>query len=171
MEASQFFALIVGAFFGAFGWLLVGLFLTRRANERTARAAARAVYFELAMNEIDIDVAATHGVFSALRRGAFDRLLPELTAWLQPEDMETVTRAYMSHAGYEQVQRDDKLPGPVKAAVLGRVQSEHAAASDVLRRKAFTEQEAARLTTLARSQTAAATQGGDSSIAARRGVS
>src|SRR5262245_64374153 len=131
MQFEQFLPLAVGAFLGAFGWLLVGLYMTRRANERAARSASRAVYFELAMNEIDIDVASTHGVFSPLRRGAFDRLLPELTAWLEPEDMETVTRAYMSHAGYEQVQRDDKLPAPVRAAVLGRVQSEHAEASDV----------------------------------------
>ena len=87
MEPSQFIALAVGAFLGAFGWLLVGLYLNRRANERTSRAAARAVYFELSMNEIDIDVAATHGVFSPLRRGSFDRLLPELTSWLAPEDM------------------------------------------------------------------------------------
>jgi len=169
MEVSQFIALAVGAFLGAFGWLLVGLYLNRRANERTSRAAARAVYFELAMNEIDIDVAATHGVYSPLRRGSFDRLLPELTAWLAPEDMEAVTRAYMSHTGYEQAQRDEKLPAPVKVAVLGRVQAEHAAACELLRRRAFTPQEAARLTTLARSQAASATGGPTSSPAVSRG--
>jgi hypothetical protein len=156
MELSQFIALVVGAFFGAFGWLLVGLYMTRRANERSARAAARAVYFELAMNEIDIDVAATHGVYSPLRRSSFDRLLPELTAWLAPEDMEALMRAYMSQSGYEQVQRDEKLPAPVKTAVLGRVQAEHEHACELLRKRAFTPQEAARLSTLAHSQSAAA---------------
>ena len=152
MELNQLLALMVGAFFGAAGWLVVGLYLSRRANERQARSAARAVYFELAMNEIDIDVAMTHGVFSPLRRSSFDRLLPELAAWLEPQDLEALAKAYMSHAGYEQVQRDDKLPAPVRAALLGRVQSEHAAASDLLRRKAFSVSEAARLSTLSNSQ-------------------
>ena len=150
MQVEQFVALAVGAFLGSFGWLLVGMYLTRRANVRAARSAARAVYFELSMNEIDIDVAATHGVFSPLRRSTFDRLLPELAAWLAPDELESLARAYMSHAGYEQVQRDDKLPAPVRMAVLGKVQSEHAQASEMLLRKAFTPKEAARLSTLAR---------------------
>jgi hypothetical protein len=166
MEVSQLLALIVGAFFGAFGWLLVGLYLSRRADERTARAAARAVYFELAMNEIDIDVASTHGVYNQLRRSAFDRLLPDLTAWLEPQELESIVRAYMSQAGYEQVQRDDKLPAPVRQAVLGRVKAEHAAASGLLRRKAFSASEAARLKTLAPSTDAPASN----SSAISRGV-
>ena len=152
MELGQLLAVILGAFFGAAGWLFVGLYMTRKANEREARSAARAVYFELAMNEIDIDVAISHGVFSPLRRGSFDRLLPELAAWLEPQELEAIARAYMSHAGYEQVQRDDKLPAPVRAALLGRVQAEHEAASNLLRSKAFSPSEAARLSTLASSQ-------------------
>ncbi len=152
MQPEQFIALAVGAFLGSFGWLLVGMYLTRRANVRAARSAARAVYFELSMNVIDIDVASTHGVFSQLRRSTFDRLLPELASWLASDELETLARAYMSHAGYEQVQRDEKLPPPVRTAVLGRVQSEHAQASDMLLRKAFSPKEAARLSTLARSQ-------------------
>ena len=152
MQVEQFVALAVGAFLGSFGWLLVGMYLTRRANERAARSAARAVYFELSMNEIDIDVAATHGVFSPLRRSTFDRLLPELASWLAPDELESLARAYMSHAGYEQVQRDEKLPAPVRAAVLGRVVSEHRQASEMLLGKAFSAKEAARLSTLARSQ-------------------
>jgi hypothetical protein len=149
VELSQFLTALVGAFFGAAGWLFVGLYLNRRANERAARNAARAVYFELAMNEIDIDVAAKHGVFNALRRSSFDRLLPELATWLEPDSLESIVRAYMSQAGYEQAQRDDKLPVPVRAALVGRVQNEHKQASDLLRRKAFTQKEQARLSTLA----------------------
>lgn len=152
MEFGQLLAVILGAFFGAAGWLFVGLYMTRRANEREARSSARAVYFELAMNEIDIDVAITHGVYSPLRRNSFDRLLPELAAWLEPQELEGLARAYMSHAGYEQVQRDDKLPPPVKQALLGRVQAEHEAASDMLLHKSFSPSEAARLSTLAHSQ-------------------
>jgi hypothetical protein len=151
MQLEQFVALAVGAFLGSFGWLLVGMYLSRRANVRVARSAARAVYFELAMNEIDVDVASTHSVFSPLRRSTFDRLLPELASWLAPDELESLVRAYMSHAGYEQVQRDDKLPAPVRAAVLSRVVSEHRQASEMLLTKAFTAKEAARLSTLARS--------------------
>lgn len=145
MELNQFLTALVGAFFGAAGWLLVGLYMQRRVHDRQARNAARAVYFELSMNEIDIDVAATHGVYGNLRRGSFDRLLPELATWLEPEELESIVRAYMSQSGYEQTQRDEKLPAQVKSALLGRVLAEHNAASTLLRKKAFSEREAARL--------------------------
>jgi hypothetical protein len=145
VELSQFLTALVGAFFGAAGWLLVGLYMQRRAAENQARSAARAVYFELAMNEIDIKVAADHLVFQPLRRGSFDRLLPELAMWLGPDELETIVRAYMSHAGYEQSERDDKLPAAVRTAVLRKVADQHATATDLLRGKAFTAREAARL--------------------------
>lgn len=149
MELSQFLPAVVGAFFGAAGWLVVGLYLNRRANDRAARNAARAVYFELAMNEIDIDVAAKHGVFNSLRRTSFDRLLPELATWLEAEELECIVRAYMSQAGYEQAQREDHLPAPVKSSLVARVLTEHRQASDLLRRRAFSRKEAARLSSLA----------------------
>jgi hypothetical protein len=147
VDLERLLPLFVGAVFGALGWLVVGMYLSRRQNERQARNAARAVYFELAMNEIDIDVAASHNVFGPLRRGAFDRLLPELATWLEPDELETIVRAYMSHAGYEQAQREESLPAPVKRALLTRVLTEHEEASGVLRRRAFSAKEAARLTT------------------------
>lgn len=166
MEVSQFLTALVGAFFGAAGWLFVGLYMQRRAHDRQARNAARAVYFELAMNEIDIDVATKHGVFGPLRRGSFDRLLPELATWLEAEELEAIVRAYMSHAGYEQTQRDENLPAPIKRALLGRVLSEHNAASSLLRQKAFSAREAARLSTMPR---AASTEAA-SAPAVSRGV-
>ena len=128
MDFDRFLPLVIGAIFGAAGWLVVGMFLSRRDNDRRARNAARAVYFELVMNEIDIDVATSHGVYGTLRRGAFDRLLPELATWLEPDELETIVRAYMSHAGYEQAQRETQLPASVKQALLARVLSEHEAA-------------------------------------------
>jgi hypothetical protein len=137
----------VGAFFGAAGWLLVGLFMTRRQTERQSRNAARAVYFELSMNAIDIGVAEQHLVFQPLRRGSFDALLPELATWLHADELETIVKAYMSHAGYEQAQRDDKLPVPVRSAVLQTVIVRHRAATDLLAHKAFSAQERARLST------------------------
>jgi hypothetical protein len=146
VELSQFLTALVGAFFGASGWLVVGLYLSRRQNERQARNAARAVYFELAMNEIDIAVAAEHLVFQPLRRGSFDRLLPEMATWCAPEQLEVVVRAYMSIAGYEQAERDGQIPEPVRKALLQKVLQEHRAATDTLRRSAFSPKEAARLT-------------------------
>jgi hypothetical protein len=149
MELNQFLTALVGAFFGAAGWLMVGLYMTRRANDRAARNAARAVYFEIAMNQIDIDVAAAHGVFGPLRRSSFDRLLPELATWLEAEELESIARAYMSHAGYEQAQRDDKLPTQVRSMLVKKIFEENKQASDLLRARAFSAREAARLSTLA----------------------
>ncbi len=149
MDPQQLLTLAVGAFFGAFGWLLVGLFMQRRQHEREARSAARAVYFEMAMNEIDIRVAAEHGIYQPLRRGSFDRLLPELATWLDPAELEKIVAAYMSQAGYEQAQRDENLPAPVRIALLGRVLTEHRAATLLLRRRAFSTRDAARLSATA----------------------
>ena len=149
MSFDQLLTAALGAFFGAAGWLLVGLYMARRAANHQARNAARAVYFELAMNSIDIKVAADHMVFQPLRRQSFDRLLPELATWLAAEDLEVIVRAYMSHAGYEQAERDAKLPAQVRAAVLQTVLVQHRAATDLLGHKAFSAQERARLSTSA----------------------
>jgi hypothetical protein len=147
LSFEQLLSAAIGAFFGAAGWLLVGLFMARRAAQHQARNAARAVYFELAMNATDIRVAAEHMVFQPLRRQSFDRLLPELATWLAAEDLEVIVRAYMSQAGYEQAQRDEKLPVQVRAAVIQSVLVQHRAATDLLRQKAFSEQERSRLST------------------------
>ena len=72
------------------------------------------------MNVTDIRVAADHFGFQPLRRGSFDRLLPELATWLDATDLETIVRAYMSLAGYDQAQRDEKLPAPVRVPCSGR---------------------------------------------------
>jgi len=137
----------VGAFFGAAGWLLVGIYMQRRQAERQSRNAARAVYFELTMNEIDINVAEQHFIFQPLRRASFDALLPELATWLHADELETIVKAYMAHAGYEQAQRDEKLPVPVRKAVLHKVLEEHHAATALLLRRSFSPSEAARLST------------------------
>lgn len=147
MTFDQLLTAAIGAFFGAAGWLLVGLYMQRRQADRQARNAARAVYFELAMNGIDVGVAADHLVFQPLRRGSFDRLLPELATWLDANELEVIVRAYMSHAGYEQAQRDAQLPASVRMALLRKVLEQNNAAADLLRRRAFSAGEAARLTT------------------------
>lgn len=150
MSFDQLLTAALGAFFGASGWLVVGLYMQRRASIKQARNAARAVYFELTMNAIDIKVAADHMVFQPLRRQSFDRLLPELATWLSAEELETIVHAYMSQSGYEQAQRDDKLPVPVRAAVLQTVVVRHRAATDLLASKAFSAQERSRLSTSAK---------------------
>ena len=149
MSFDQLITAALGAFFGAAGWLLVGLYMSRRASIKQARNAARAVYFELTMNAIDVKVAAEHMVFQPLRRQSFDRLLPELATWLAAEELETIVHAYMSQSGYEQAQRDEKLPVPVRGAVLQTVVVRHRAATDLLAHKAFSAPERSRLSTAA----------------------
>lgn len=145
MDLDRLITALIGAFFGAAGWLFVGLYMQRRLHERQARNAARAVYFELTQNEIDVDVAVRHNVFQPLGRSSFDRLLPELATWLDADELQTIARAYMSHAGYDQVQRETAIPGPVRTALLQRILGEHRAAADLLRKRAFSPAEAARL--------------------------
>ena len=156
MSFDQLLTAVLGASFGAAGWLLVGLYMARRAANKQARNAARAVYFELTMNAIDVKVAAEHMVFQPLRRQSFDRLLPELATWLAAEELETIVHAYMSQSGYDQAQRDDKLPVQVRAAVLQAVVVRHRAATDLLAHKAFSAQERARLSTSAETAASAA---------------
>ena len=146
MTAEQVASALIGAFFGAFGWLLVGLYMQRRSNDRQARNAARAVYFELTVNRINVDVALNHGVFQPLGRASFERLLPELATWLRADELETLTRAYMSHAGYQQLQTDASVPEPVRNGLLTRLAREHMAAIEAIAQRAFSRAERARLT-------------------------
>jgi hypothetical protein len=145
VDADRFLTALVGALFGAAGWLVVGLYIQRTQHERQARNAARAVYFELANDLVDVDIAVRHGVFGQLRRATFDRLLPELATWLDAMELQTIARAYSSHAGFDQLQRESHVPPPVKAALLQRILAEHVAAADLLRRRAFSAHDAARL--------------------------
>ena len=101
-------------------------FMHRRQTERQSRNAARAVYFELSMNAIDIKVAAEHLVFQPLRRGSFDCQLPELAHLAACRRARDDRQGVHGHAGYDQAQRDDKLPAPVRKAVLHKVLEQHA---------------------------------------------
>ncbi len=143
MESGQILTLVLGATFGALGWLVVGLFIARRQYLRQAKSAARAVYFELDVDRISVELARDHGVFQGLVRSSFDRLLPELATWLSVAELRTVTKAYMSHAGYEQVQRDPSIPAPVRSALLVRTAEAHVAALGVLSDRAFSPREMA----------------------------
>jgi hypothetical protein len=143
VEPAQVLTLVLGATFGALGWLVVGLYISRRQYERRAKNAARAVYFELDVDRINVELARDHGIYQGLVRSSFDRLLPELATWLSVPELRTVTKAYMSHAGYEQVQRDTAIPAPVRTALLARTAEAHAAALRVLSSRAFSPREIA----------------------------
>ena len=145
MDLGVLVPAIVGAICGALGWLIVGLYMTGRQNGRVAKNAGRAVYFELAMNRASVDVALEYGAFAPLGRSSFDRLLPELATWLEPEELQTVVAAYMSHVGYGQVSADLDLPSDIRQQALSGILATQARALDLLRGRLFTGDEARRM--------------------------
>src|ERR1700737_5530826 len=90
---------IVGAFVGVIGWLFVGVYIQRRQFMRQAKNGARAVYFEIEMNHVSVQVARQYGSYAPLSRTSFERLLPELATWLRPDQLQTIVTAYMGLAG------------------------------------------------------------------------
>lgn len=128
---------LFGAFVGAAGWLVVGLFLQRRDAVRRARSAARAVWFELRNNTLNVELARDHGQFLPLSRTTFDGLLPDLATWLPLDELEAVARPYQGHAGYEQAWRDDRLPTAVRGKLLSNLVEVHEGAANVLAGRAF----------------------------------
>ena len=138
---------IVGAICGALGWLLVGLYMARRQYARTAKNAGRAVYFELVMNRMSLDVALEYGAFTPLGRSSFDRLLPELATWLAPKELQTIVAAYMSHVGYGQAAEDRQLPDDVRHQALSGILGTQERALSLLRGRVFTDHEARRMDT------------------------
>lgn len=126
-----------GAIVGAAGWLVVGLFLQRREAERRARSAARAVWFELGINALSVELARDHAVFTPLSRATFDRLLPDLALWLPLGELEIIARAYQGHAGYEQAWRDPALPESVRPEILAGLATAQRKAHDCLAERAF----------------------------------
>lgn len=132
---------IVGAAFGALGWLFVGLYIQGRQNRRVARNAARAVHIELEMNRLNIVAAHDYGAFAPLTRAAFERLLPELANWLSAADLRTIAAAYMSHAGYEQARLSPELPEPMRKQALDAMLAAHDTALSLIGRLAFSRAE------------------------------
>jgi hypothetical protein len=132
---------IIGAGVGVVGWLLVGLFIQRRQFMRQARNAARAVYFELDVNQMNVEVARDYGSFTLLNRSSFERLLPELATLIGPAELRTIVSAYIAHAGYQQASSDPELPPEVRREALAAILAAHRDALDVLRRSAFSPAE------------------------------
>jgi hypothetical protein len=145
VDFEKLFIGAFGALIGVIGWLFVGLYIQRRAKDRAAREAARVVYFELAANHLNVFMALEYGAFGPLSRTSFDRLLPELAAWLPVEELQAVSVAYMGQAGYEQASREDDIPAEVRRRSLLAIHDAHRTAVRLLRERAFTPAEIARL--------------------------
>ena len=137
MDAERVALAAVGAMLGAAGWLVVGLFLQRRDAVRRARSAARAVWFELGINAVTVELARDHGVFSPLSRASFERLLPDLAVGLPLAELAVIARAYEGHPGYEQAWRDPSLPEEIRQQILGNVAGAQRTAHERLARRAF----------------------------------
>ena len=141
MDLDRIVPGVIGAFFGSLGWLFVGLYIQRHMMTRQARNAARAVYFELDVNRMNVEVARDYGSFTPLNRSSFERLLPELATLIGPAELRTIVSAYIAHAGYQQASTDSELPPDVRREALAAILDAHREALDVLRRCAFSRDE------------------------------
>jgi hypothetical protein len=141
MDVKIFVPAIVGACFGALGWLCVGLYMARRAAARQAKNAGRAVYFELSMNRLAVRMASEYDAFTDLSRTAFDRLLPELATWLEPGELQTVVSAYAGHVGYEQVRSDPSVPQNLRRQALAGILAAQERALALVGTRVFTPEE------------------------------
>jgi len=137
MDLERLLPGVIGAFVGVVGWLLVGLFIQRRQFMRQARNAARAVYFELDVNRMNVEVARDYGSFTPLNRSSFERLLPELATLIDARELRTIVSAYLAHAGYQQASSDLELPPAIRREALAAIIAAHEDALAVLRRRAF----------------------------------
>lgn len=121
--------------------MLVGLYIQKRAHDRQARDAGRAVYFELAANRLAIFLGAEYGTFGPLSRAAYDRLLPELATWLPASELQALVIAYLGHGGYEQAASDDELPDAVRYAALAALLGAHQTALELVGARVFSAKE------------------------------
>lgn len=144
---TQFILGISGALVGVIGWLLVGLYIQKRAHDRQARDAGRAVYFELAANRLAIYIAAEYGVFGSVSSSAYERLLPELATWFPAPELQALVVAYLGQGGYEQAANDVGVPEAVRKAALKALLEAHQTALGLVRHRVFSAREAASLNT------------------------
>jgi hypothetical protein len=136
---------ILGAFVGVIGWLFVGMYIQRRQFMRQAKNGARAVYFEIDMNHVTVQVARQYGSYAPLSRTSFERLLPELATWLRPDQLQTIVTAYMGHAGYSQASSDSEFPQELRQQALAGILESQERALDLLRVQAFSAKQARQL--------------------------
>lgn len=137
---------VVGAFVGVVGTLAVSLIVQRRDYVRRAWSSARAVFFELDVNRQSVELALRFGSFAPLGRSSFERLLPELATILDVAELQTITVAYMGHAGYQQMSTERDHPRAVREIALNGILAAHERALTVLRDTAFSDAERRALT-------------------------
>src|SRR5256712_13909218 len=125
MDIDRLLPGLIGAFVGVVGWLLVGLFIQRRQFIRQARNAARAVYFELDVNRMNVEVARDYGSFTPPNRSSFERLLPELATHIGPGELRTILLPHNPPAGYPHGSTAFRLPPPVRRATPPAVPAAH----------------------------------------------
>ena len=141
----QFLLGISGALVGVVGWLLVGLFIQKKAHDRQGRDAGRAVYFELAANRLAIYIADQYGVFGPVSSSAYERLLPELSTWLPAPELQALVIAYLGHGGYDQAANDESVPLEVRKQALSALLEAQNVAVRLLKHRVFSAHEAAML--------------------------
>jgi hypothetical protein len=142
MDLDRILPGVIGSVVGVLGWLFVGLYIQRRNVQREQRNAARAVYFELDVNRLNIGVAREFGTFTPLTRGSFERLLPDLAAWLPVDKLQLVVAAYLGHAGYGQASADADLGPAQRRMILDALLAAHERALEVLAARLFSPAEA-----------------------------
>jgi hypothetical protein len=136
---------LVGACVGSIGWLFVGLYINRRTGLAAARNAGRAVFFELELNRITVQLARDFGELMSLSRSTYEQLLPQLANLLRPADLSAVAAAYMAHIGYEQLRQPRDHPDDVRRAALTGILGAQEAAIARLKPVVFTPAEQAQL--------------------------
>jgi hypothetical protein len=130
MDLNQVFAALLGACFGSLGWLFVGLYINSRTARSAGRNAARAVYFELQLNQANVQLANDYGELLPLSRSTYEQLLPQLANLLTARDRSEVAAAYMAHIGYEQLRQSKNHPDDVRhQALAGILEAQQAAIS------------------------------------------
>ncbi len=142
MDLDRILPGVIGSMIGVIGWLLIGVYLQRRQSQREARNAARAVYFELDVNRLSLEVARDFGSFTPLARASFERLLPDLASWLPVDELRLVVAAYLGHAGYAQAASDSTIGAGQRRMILDALAAAHEAALDVLAARLFSAKEA-----------------------------
>jgi hypothetical protein len=150
MDIEKILPGIIGATVGALGWLIVGLYMQRRQVLRQARNAARAVFFELDANRMNVAVALQYGAFTPLGRASYERLLADLASLLTAAELQAVVVAYGGHAGFAQAEADSTLPRDLRDHALQALLAAQEHALDVLRPRVFStaEQQALQRSTI-----------------------
>lgn len=141
MDLDKILPGVIGASVGAVGWLIVGLYMQRRQVLRQSRNAARAVFFELDANRMNVAVALEYGAFTPLGRSSYERLLADLASLLTAVELQAIVVAYGGHAGYAQAEADSALPQPLRDRALHALLTAQERALDVLRPRVFSKAE------------------------------